>query len=168
MEFGNLSEGDVLKNLESQNGNRVKLLQRMRKREDDSAGKRDKKKSKTGEGGGLDPASNNIVKDYVIPTEDISFASDKHADQSISLKLKKPDSKMLLKNIINFTDETFDNIIKEFLNINDFPREAKDKLGLLKKFISIYKKIKTDKTKLNHFLEKIAERLSEPIDEIKV
>jgi hypothetical protein len=68
----------------------------------------------------------------------------------------------------NFNDEAFDKIIKEFLNINDFPEEAKEKVCLLKKFISIYKKIKEDKMKLNNFLKKISEKLKEPHEEIRV
>jgi hypothetical protein len=67
-----------------------------------------------------------------------------------------------------FSHEAFDNIIKEFLNISDFPTEPKDKVGLLKKFISIYKKIKDDRVKLYNFLKKISDKLNEPYEEIKV
>jgi hypothetical protein len=67
-----------------------------------------------------------------------------------------------------FNDEAFENIIKEFLNINDFPSEPKDKVCLLKKFISIYKKIKDDKVKLTNFLRKISDKLNEPFEEIRV
>lgn len=39
---------------------------------------------------------------------------------------------------------------------------------MLKKFISIYKKIKDDSNKLNNFLKKISEKLTESYDDIKV
>lgn len=67
-----------------------------------------------------------------------------------------------------FNDEAFENIIKEFLNINDFPTESKEKINLLKKFIAIYKKIKDDKNKLRNFLKKISDKLKEPYDNIRV
>lgn len=67
-----------------------------------------------------------------------------------------------------FNDEAFENIIKEFLNINDFPTESKEKINLLKKFISIYKKIKDDKNKLGNFLRKISDKLREPYEDIQV
>lgn len=67
-----------------------------------------------------------------------------------------------------FNDEAFENIIKEFLNINDFPTESKEKINLLKKFIAIYKKIKDDNNKLRNFLKKISEKLKEPYENIKV
>ena len=70
--------------------------------------------------------------------------------------------------INTFNDEAFENIIKEFLNINDFPSEAKEKINLLKKFISIYKKIKDDKNKLGNFLRKISDKLREPYEDIQV
>ena len=68
----------------------------------------------------------------------------------------------------SFNDEAFENIIKEFLNINDFPTESKEKINLLKKFISIYKKIKDDKIKLGNFLRKISDKLKEPLEDIQV
>lgn len=72
-------------------------------------------------------------------------------------------------NAVNsFNDEAFENIIKEFLNINNFPTEVKEKLNLLKKFISIYKKIKDDKVKLVNFLRKISDKLKEPVEHIQV
>ena len=70
--------------------------------------------------------------------------------------------------INTFNDEAFENIIKEFLNINDFPTDSKEKINLLKKFISIYKKIKDDKNKLGNFLKKISEKLKEDYNDIKV
>jgi len=83
---------------------------------------------------------------------------------------KSADSNKIISisGINNFNDEAFENIIKEFLNINDFPKESKEKISLLKKFISIYKKIKDDSHKLNNFLKKISEKLTESYDDIKV
>lgn len=100
--------------------------------------------------------------------ESLANNLEKKSENQILSKPKKPDSNMIIKNITNFNDETFENTIKEFLNINDFPKEPKDKVGLLKKFIPIYKKIKSDRGKINNFLCKISDKLEEPIEEIKV
>ena len=67
-----------------------------------------------------------------------------------------------------YYDEAFSNLIKEYLNIENFPSERKQKALLLKKFSSIYKKIKLDKTKMKNFVGKLADRMNEGIDDITV
>lgn len=96
-------------------------------------------------------------------------AKENYNDDNYSVG-KSADSNRILSisGINNFNDEAFENIVKEFLNINDFPKESKEKKKLLKKFISIYKKIKDDGNKLNNFLKKISEKLTESYDDIKV
>lgn len=90
-------------------------------------------------------------------------------DENFSVGKSADSNKIIsISGINNFNDEAFENIIKEFLNINDFPKESKEKINLLKKFISIYKKIKDDNNKLNNFLKKISEKLTESYDDIKV
>jgi len=94
-------------------------------------------------------------------------------NQSVILKngssrAKKADHNLIINTMGIFNDEAFDSIIKDFLNINDFPSDPKEKILLLRKFISIYKKIKSDKNKLNNFMKKFSEKLNEPIEEINV
>jgi len=71
-------------------------------------------------------------------------------------------------NIYSYNNENFEKIIKDYLNINEFPIEAKSKLTLLRKFISVYKRIKEDKEKMNCFLNKISLKLNENKNDIKV
>jgi len=95
---------------------------------------------------------------------------DNYYDDNFSHGKSAADSNKLLSisGLNNFNDEAFENIIKEFLNINAFPKEPKEKINLLKKFISIYKKIKDESNKLHNFLKKISEKLTESYDDIKV
>jgi hypothetical protein len=157
----------VIKNLGNKQKN--KFIQRRRKRDDDSPNKNKMKKRKFSSDQIHFEVVNSVNKDNMF-VESSSVNSQEKISESLSNnnKSKKPDSTMIIKNIVNFNDETFESIIKEFLNINDFPTEPKDKVSLLKKFITIYKKIKSDRTKLDNFLIKISDKLNEPVDEIKV
>jgi len=68
----------------------------------------------------------------------------------------------------SFNDEAFQKVMKEFFNNNELPTEAKEKLNFLKKFISIYKKIKDDNVKLKNFLKKISDKFQEPPEDLLV
>ena len=68
----------------------------------------------------------------------------------------------------NNYNEAFTSLIKEFLQIEHFPSERKQKGIMLKKFSSIYKKIKYDKSKMNNFINRMSERLNETRDDIIV
>jgi hypothetical protein len=65
-------------------------------------------------------------------------------------------------------EKAFDDIMRDLLKINDLPKEAKDKLTLLKRFIPIYKRVRNDSNKFHNFTKKISENLKEPVEEMTV
>ena len=110
-------------------------------------------------------------KDLFSVDDSLSIANSKPSEGTLASFLskgRKGDNFMLINTMSNFNDEAFESIIKEFLNINDFPSDPKDKVSILKRFIPLYKKIKSDKTKLTNFIKKIADKLNESVEEIKV
>ncbi len=163
---GNVSELDIIQNLEGNKINKNKLIQRPRNRTEDGKIKQRGKKRKL--------FHENNIPFGVINSEmkEKSFAEDS-SNNSIEhienvTKNKKSESNLNIRNIAEWNNETFEKIIKEFLNINNFPNEPKEKLNLMKKFLSIYKKIKYDKMKLDNFLQRISDKLNEPIKEVEV
>lgn len=72
-------------------------------------------------------------------------------------------------------DSNMDSMIKEYLNIETFPSDLKEKVVILKKLAPLFKKIKDDvkrtgadlKKPLN-FVEVLSEKLKEPIEDLKV
>jgi hypothetical protein len=69
----------------------------------------------------------------------------------------------------------FEAMIKDYLNVADFPNEMKEKVALFKKITSLYKKIKeeskktgADPKKFISFLEILSSNIKEPVEEIKV
>lgn len=115
------------------------------------------------------------IKESQISISDnrtLNFVLKEQNDDNVSMGKSEFDQNLInsfsCAGMNSFNDEAFENIIKEFLNINDFPTEPKEKINLLKKFISIYKKIKDDKHKLGNFLKKISDKLREPYEDIQV
>lgn len=170
----------MLKNIVKSNKN-GKLLQNKRKRnENDQTSQKGRKKrvtnckdSELNKNASMKEFTNisekdsgsNILKER--PKE--NFKESMNDDNISVIKSITDSNKMInISGINNFNDEVFDNIIKEFLNMNQYPTEPKEMISMLKKFISIYKKIKDDNVKLNNFLKKISNKLRESYEDIKV
>jgi hypothetical protein len=112
-------------------------------------------------------------KDIFSVDDSLSIANSKATEGNLisffpSSRGRKENNLMLMNTMNNFNDEAFESIIKEFLNINDFPTDPKEKVTILKRFIPLYKKIKGDKSKLLNFIKKISDKLSESLEEINV
>lgn len=180
LEFGNYPENIILNNAINLT-NEGKLLKARRKRNtDNQANGMKKSRSKKSILDNINKDDSIDLKSQKIKESHISMSENRANDLSLkeenedNMSLGKSESDNILLNtftgngVNSFNDEAFENIIKEFLNINKFPTESKEKINLLKKFISIYKKIKDDKTKLGNFLIKISDKLKEPYDEIQV
>jgi len=171
---GNHTEDQIIKSIIKSNKN-GKVLQTKRKRpENDYISKKNKKKKS--EDNDFDYKNNSFKeitnyseKEIISNLNKDKDIKENYNDDNYSLNKSADSNRILSISVIhNFNDETFENIIKEFLKINDFPKESKEKINLLKKFISIYKKIKDDNSKLHNFLIKISEKLTEPYNDIKV
>lgn len=177
LEYGNYPESVVSNNIINLT-KEGKLLKAKRKRNIDNLLKRSRSKKSIFESQEVEDSIES--KSHRIKDSQISISENK--GNILSLREQNDDNVSMGKsefdqNVINsfsgngmnsFNDEAFENIIKEFLNINDFPTESKEKINLLKKFISIYKKIKDDKNKLGNFLRKISDKLKEPLEDIQV
>ncbi len=180
MEYGNYTEDKIVNSIVNLT-KEGKLLKAKRKRNQENVGNGlSKNRLKKNLSDIQDKEDSLESKSLKIKGSQISI-SDNRAN-NLSLKEQNDDNLSMGKsefdqNVINsfsgsgmntFNDESFEKIIKEFLNINYFPTESKEKINLLKKFISIYKKIKDDKNKLGNFIKKISEKLREPYQDIEV
>ncbi len=78
------------------------------------------------------------------------------------------DVKYFVKNItfLLTDDDLFDAAIKEYMNINEYPTDIKDKFNFVKKIIPIYKKLRDD-DKIDTFIIKMSDKLSEKRDDVK-
>ena len=140
MEFGNYSEDYVTKHIINLT-KEGKLLKTKRRRNPDSQNngvKRSRSKKNLSED--KDKEDSLESKSQKIQKESQISVSDNRAN-NLSLKEQNEDNISIGKsefdqNVINsfsgsgmntFNDEAFENIIKEFLNINDFPTESKEK-----------------------------------------
>jgi len=56
----------------------------------------------------------------------------------------------------SFEEENLNKILIESLVNNEIPNEIKEKINIIKKFITHFKKIRNDEFKLTHFLQKIS------------
>ena len=109
------------------------------------------------------------AKDILSQDDSISIANSKFTDANLRSTLTKGQREMsIFSTIGNLNNEAFENIVKEFLNINNFPTDPKDKVSILRRFIPLYKKIKSDKNKMSNFIKRLSEKLSEPETEIRV
>jgi hypothetical protein len=180
LEYGNYTEDKIVNSIVNLT-KEGKLLKAKRKRNQENVGNGlSKNRLKKNLSDIQDKEDSLESKSLKIKGSQISI-SDNRAN-NLSLKEQNDDNLSMGKsefdqNVINsfsgsgmntFNDESFEKIIKEFLNINYFPTESKEKINLLKKFISIYKKIKDDKNKLGNFIKKISEKLREPYQDIEV
>lgn len=177
MESGNYPESVITNNIVnlSKEG---KLLKAKRKRNNDGIKRSRSKKNMLN----LNQDKEDSFESKSLKIKESQISMSENRTLNLLLKDQNDDNISMGKsefdqNVINsfsgtgmnsFNDEAFENIIKEFLNINDFPTEPKEKINLLKKFISIYKKIKDDKNKHGNFLRKISDKLREPYEDIQV
>ena len=161
MEFGNYTEEAITKNLINLT-KEGKLLKNKRKRNKDSQSTGGVKKSRARKTTKEDKEESLEYNFQKILKESQNSISEVNKEKENNLKDQNEKENSINKSIEPtlsltnsganaFNDEAFENIIKEFLNINDFPTESKEKINLLKKFISIYKKIKDDKNKVTNF-----------------
>jgi hypothetical protein len=161
LEFGNYDESTVLKN----------FSRRKRQRKNKSVNETISKKEKTNS----EESPRKKRKLEYTPFEVINTINTNIRDSS---NFDETESKNRLNSLSglrktdnvqeNDEDKVFDNILKEFLKINDLPKESKDKLTLLKKFIPIYKRVRNDSNKFYNFSKKISENLLESVEEITV
>jgi len=115
----------------------------------------------------------HMIKDIFSVDDSLSIANSRATEGYVishlsSSKAKKENNLLLINTMNNFNDEAFESVIKEFLNITEFPSDPKEKVNILKRFIPLYKKIKGDKSKLGNFIKKISDKLNENFDEINV
>lgn len=179
MECGSYPESTITSNIINLT-KEGKLLKAKRKRNPDGI-RKSRSKNNIQENNNIQEKEDSMEsKSQKIKDSQISISENK--GPNLNLKEQNDDNISMGKsefdqNVINsfsgsgmnsFNDEAFENIIKEFLNINDFPTESKEKINLLKRFNSIYKKIKDDKNKLGNFLRKISDKLREPCEDIQV
>ena len=156
LDSGNYDEKDILKSLTHR--------KRGRREETNLEGevkqRREKNPTGTAKKKNSDYAPFEVINTNIRDFSNLDETESKNRFIPLS-GLRKADSP-------EFDEDAFDMIMREFLKINDFPKEAKDKLSLLKKFIPIYKRVKNDRNKLHNFSQKISENLFEPIEEIIV
>lgn len=152
MEYGNYNEETVIKNLIKNSKKHKSQDSKTRKRPRQVEPDKKFKKRK------LSDNSSQMVEDNI------------NAAKS---------SKELINNLTGsgatVNDETIGNIVKEFFYVNETPTDPRDKAAILRKLISIYKKIRDDKnkpkddnSKMACLLNNLSVKLSEPGEHIKV
>lgn len=176
LSYGNYQIEEIIKNLETKrrkrkrdpnlrNGNLINLIQPEKESENLNKSlftnkKRKLSDSQMNHNNEMHSNSNNINDDSVS-------LSLKNSEYEKNQSHNKHNINLLINNMTN-DEEKFESIVKEFLNITNFPTESKEKLYLLKKLITIYKRVKDDREKLNNFFLILSNKINEPFDEIKV
>jgi hypothetical protein len=116
----------------------------------------------------------NIKLDITDTRNDFSSKHDSSnlSDLNNSITTKQEyclfsDVKYFIKNItfLLTDDDLFDAAMKEYINVNDFPTDNRDKLNFLKKIIPIYKKIR-ENDKIDLFISKVSDKLIERKEDV--
>lgn len=124
-----------------------------------------KKLKKNSDSTAINTVSNNLNN---INSPEILLQPEKEKEKS------QNEETIILNNLLKIStnspsnDETLTLAIKEFLNVENFPTETKEKLSIIKKFSTIFKKVREDETRLGNFLFKLGDCIKESIDDLKI
>jgi hypothetical protein len=153
-----ISDLDNIMNIDN---NKINLSKDLNNNEKEEGKETEKENNNNNHNNNNDNNDNNDNYDNDILSNSINRSE---IDKNITPSISKTSS----GSVNCFNDEMFENIIKEYLNINAFPTTPKEKINMLRKFITIYKRIKNDTIKLEYFLKKFSFKLKEEYLDVKV
>lgn len=117
-------------------------------------------------------SNNNLeFNGFLIENDSTNFLQRQNFNNGASSAVSNYESKSPIhatSSNLNTNEDPTEEIIKEYLSNHEVPKEVKDKVNVLKKFTTHYKKVREDKLKLTKLLNRLSEFLSESAEDIRV